>query len=63
LRARDFASATTSGRASALLFPTAPRLDPLRLDLAKLDPATAAALRRPPAAKGDKQAPTPKGRP
>ena len=48
-------------------FPNAPRLDPLRSALAKLDPAAAAALRRPPAAESDKpgiQKPgTPKGRP
>jgi hypothetical protein len=41
-------------------FPRAPRLDPLRSALAKLDPD---AHRRPPAAKSDKPAPkTPKGR-
>jgi hypothetical protein len=48
-------------------FPRAPRLDPLRSALAKLDPAAAAALRRPQAAKSAKpavpQPTTPKGRP
>jgi hypothetical protein len=46
--------------------PDAPRLDPLRSALAKLDPATAAALGPPPAVKNAKQTPqptTPKGRP
>jgi hypothetical protein len=47
-------------------FPRAPRLDPLRSALAKLDPA-AATLGRPAAAKSAKQAPQqpkpPKGRP
>jgi hypothetical protein len=47
-------------------FPLARRLDLLRSALAKLDPAVAAALRRP-TAKTDKPAPqqpkTPKGRP
>ena len=47
--------------------PDAPRLDPLRSALAKLDPAAAAALRRPQAAKSAKpavpQPTTPKGRP
>ena len=38
-------------------FPLARRLDLLRSALAKLDPAAAAALRRPPTAKNDKQAP------
>ena len=38
-------------------FPNAPRLDPLRSALAKLDPVEAAALRRPPAAKNAKPAP------
>ena len=38
-------------------FPRAPRLDPLRSALAKLDPPVAAALRRPLAAKTDKPAP------
>ena len=33
-------------------FPRAPRLDPLHSALAKLDPAAAAALRRPLTAKG-----------
>jgi hypothetical protein len=36
-------------------FPHAPRLDPLRSALAKLDPATAASL--PPPAKADKPVP------
>jgi hypothetical protein len=49
-------------------FPYAPRgLDPLRSALAKLDPAAAAALRRPLTAKSDKpgihKPTTPKGRP
>jgi hypothetical protein len=49
-------------------FPRAPRLDPLRSALAKLDPAAAEALRRPLAGKSDKPAATPgpgpaKGRP
>jgi hypothetical protein len=48
-------------------FPRAPRLDPLRSALAKLDPAAAAALRKPLTAKNDEPAPkppkTPKGRP
>jgi hypothetical protein len=45
-------------------FPRAPRLDPLRSALAKLDPAAAAALRRPLTPKSAKTAPqTPKGRP
>jgi hypothetical protein len=38
-------------------FPRAPRLDPLRSALAKLDPAAAAALRRPLTAKNAKPAP------
>ena len=38
-------------------FPNAPRLDPLRSALAKLDPVEAAALTRPPAAKNGKPAP------
>jgi hypothetical protein len=48
-------------------FPNAPRLDPLRSALAKLDPAAAAALRRPLAAKkaepGVPGPKPPKGRP
>jgi hypothetical protein len=49
-------------------FPFSRRLDLLRSALTKLDPAAAATLRRPPAAKTDKSAPqqqptTPKGRP
>jgi hypothetical protein len=48
-------------------FPLSRRLDVLRSALAKLDPAAAAALRWPPAAKGAEPAPqqprTPKGRP
>jgi hypothetical protein len=48
-------------------FPLARRLDLLRSALAKLDPAAAAALRRPLTAESDKPAPpkptTPKGRP
>jgi hypothetical protein len=48
-------------------FPLAPRLQPLRSALAKLDPAAAAALRRPLTAKSYKpsiQKPTtPRGRP
>jgi hypothetical protein len=48
-------------------FPRAPRLDPLRSALAKLDPAAAAALRRPLTTKKAKpawpQPTTPKGRP
>jgi hypothetical protein len=48
-------------------FPRSPRLDPLRSALAKLDPAAAAALRRPLTPKSAKPAPsepaTPKGRP
>jgi hypothetical protein len=42
-------------------FPLARRLDPLRSALAKLDPAAAAQLRRPPAPESPK--PIPKGRP
>jgi hypothetical protein len=46
-------------------FPRAPRLDPLRSALAKLDPTAAEALRSPPAAKSlsRTQPRTPKGRP
>jgi hypothetical protein len=48
-------------------FPRAPRLDPLRSALAKLDPAAAAALRRPLTPKsakpGIRKPATPKGRP
>jgi hypothetical protein len=48
-------------------FPRAPRLDPLRSALAKLDPTAATALRRPQTAKNAKPAPQqptiPKGRP
>ena len=48
-------------------FPLAPRLDPLRSALAKLDPAAAAAHRRPPTPKnarpGIQKPTTPKGRP
>jgi hypothetical protein len=48
-------------------FPRAPRLEPLRWALAKLDPAAAAALGRPPEGKSDKAGPqqprTSKGRP
>jgi hypothetical protein len=48
-------------------FPRAPRLDPLRSALAKLDPAAAAALRRPltpeSAKPGIQKPATPKGRP
>ena len=48
-------------------FPNAPRLDPLRSALAKLDPIAAAALRLLQKAKNGKPAPqqpkTPKGRP
>jgi hypothetical protein len=43
-------------------FPRAPRLDPLRSALAKLDPAAAAALRRSDGQKLQKLR-TPKGRP
>jgi hypothetical protein len=45
-------------------FPRAPRLDPLRSALAKLDPEAAASLRRPRVAETAKPQPrTPKGRP
>jgi hypothetical protein len=45
-------------------FPLSRRLDLLRSAFAKLDPAAAAALRRPPAAESAKPQPrTPKGRP
>jgi hypothetical protein len=47
-------------------YPRAPRVDTLRSALAKLDPAAATALRRPPAGEdgkpGPQQSGTPKGR-
>jgi hypothetical protein len=44
-------------------FPNAPRLDPLRSALAKLDPAAAAALRRPLTAKSAEPPTPPKAAP